>query len=195
MSEGRRKPTLMVMVGSTRPTRLGAPIARWFVDVATDHGGFELVVADLGELALPFLDEPENPRHGRYFHEHTKRWSEMVSAIDALVVVTPEYNGSLTAPVKNAIDFLYAEWHYKAVGYVSYGGRSAGTRAAQALRQVASFVKMVPVADAVALPFIETLFDSMGRFVPGEASARAAILMLDELVRLDAALQVLRAPA
>ena len=191
-SGGDRRPTLMVMIGSTRPNRLAEPIARWFVDVATSHGGFELVVADLAALAFPFLDEPEHPRYGRYENEHTLRWSAMVSAIDALVVVTPEYNGSFTAPVKNAIDMLYREWHYKPIGLLTYGGRSAGTRAAQALRQLASFVKLVPVTDAIALPFVETLFDSAGRFEPGDGAPGAANQMLDEVARLEAALRSLR---
>src|ERR1035441_10325151 len=115
-------PTLTVIIGSTRPGRAGLPIAQWFVGRAIAHGAFEVRVVDLAELNLPFLDEPNHPRLRQYTHQHTKNLSAIVSASDAFVIVTPEYNYGLTAPVKNAIDFLNQEWMDKPIGFVSYGG-------------------------------------------------------------------------
>jgi NAD(P)H-dependent FMN reductase len=111
----------MIVIASTRPGRVGLPIAEWFRDHAADHGGWELDVADLAELDLPLMDEPNHPRLQRYEHAHTIAWSERVAAADAFVIVMPEYNHSFTAPLKNALDYLHVEWQHKPVGLVSYG--------------------------------------------------------------------------
>ena len=116
------RPRLLVVIGSTRPGRIGLPIARWFAERARGDGRFDVEVADLAEIGLPLMDEPHHPRLRQYVHEHTLRWSATVAAADAVVFVTPEYNYGLTAPVKNAIDYLHHEWRYKAAGFVSYGG-------------------------------------------------------------------------
>jgi NAD(P)H-dependent FMN reductase len=104
----------------------------------------------------------------------------------------PEYNYSLTAPLKNAIDFLHNEWQYKPVGFVSYGGVSGGLRAVQMVKQVVTTLKMTPLTEAVALPFVAKFVDDEGDFVPGEMAEQAAQAMLGELVRVSAALAVLR---
>src|SRR3954464_13099564 len=122
-------PTLQIIIASTRPGRVGLPVADWFVARAGAHGGFSLDVADLAVIDLPMMDEPNHPRLQRYEHQHTKDWSARVGAADAFVMITPEYNHSYNAPLKNAIDFLHKEWEYKPVGFVSYGGIAAGTRA------------------------------------------------------------------
>src|SRR5690348_13390945 len=124
-------PTLAIVIASTRPGRVGLPVARWFEDRARRHGRFDVVVEDLAERALPFLDEPRHPRLRQYEYAHTRAWSEAVDAADAFAFVTPEYNHGLNAPLKNAIDFLHHEWTYKPVGIVSYGGVSGGLRCTQ----------------------------------------------------------------
>src|SRR5690242_19682950 len=119
-------PTLSVLITSTRPGRVGLPVARWFIARAEAHGGFTVRVDDLAEIRLPFLDEPRHPRLRQYEHQHTRDWSARVDAADAFAIVTPEYNSGLPATLKNALDFLNQEWRYKPVGFVSYGGVSAG---------------------------------------------------------------------
>ena len=109
-------PRLQVIIGSTRPGRVGPVIAAWFADRARGYGGFEVELVDLAEVNLPLLDEPNHPRLAQYQHEHTKRWSEIVTRGDAYAFVVPEYNHSMNAAVKNAIDFLHHEWHYTPVG-------------------------------------------------------------------------------
>jgi NAD(P)H-dependent FMN reductase len=89
-------PHLQIVIASTRPGRVGGAFAHWFADRARRHGGFDVKVIDLAQVALPFLDEPKHPRLGQYVHQHTKQWSAMVSRGDAYVFVTPEYNCLLT---------------------------------------------------------------------------------------------------
>jgi NAD(P)H-dependent FMN reductase len=186
-------PNLMVVIASTRPTRVGPAVARWFADRVTERGSFDLDLVDLAELDLPFLDEPEHPRFARYVHDHTKRWSARVSAADAFVFVTPEYNHGYSAPLKNAIDFLHHEWEHKPVGFVSYGGVAAGTRAVQQLKPIVAVLRMAPMADAVYIPFVHQHLDPERRFRPTDELEAAATLLLQALERYEAVLRPLRA--
>jgi NAD(P)H-dependent FMN reductase len=185
-------PKLLIVIASTRPGRVGLPVGRWFEFQARAHGAFEVQVADLLELDLPFMDEPNHPRLAQYSHQHTKDWSAMVNAADAFVFVMPEYNYSFTAPLKNAIDFLHNEWQYKPVGFVSYGGVSGGTRAVQMVKQVVTTLKVMPLPEAVTIPFVAQFIDDAGDFAPNEMIEQSAKAMLDELVRVSGALAVLR---
>jgi NAD(P)H-dependent FMN reductase len=185
-------PTLTIVIASTRPGRAGLPIAEWFSGRARSHGGFEVVVADLAELRLPLLDEPSHPRLRQYIHQHTKDWSAIVERSDAFVFVTAEYNFGYPAALKNAIDYLHSEWQYKPLGFVSYGGISAGTRSVQQLKQVVGALKMFALPEAVSIPFHTQFIDDDGRVVANEVMEQAADAMLDQLVRTEAALRTLR---
>ena len=186
-------PTLQIIIASTRPGRVGLPVADWFAARARHHGTFELDVVDLAELGLPFMDEPNHPRLRRYEHQHTKEWSARVDAADAFALVTPEYNHSYNAPLKNAIDFLHAEWAYKPVGFVSYGGIAAGTRAMQALKPSLVALKMTPVLEAVNIPFHAQFIGEDGQVHANDVMDAAADAMLAELAKLTGALRSLRA--
>lgn len=185
-------PKLLIVIASTRPGRVGLPVARWFEAHARAHGGFEIEVADLAEIDLPFMDEPNHPRLRKYIHQHTKDWSARVEAADAFALVMPEYNYGFTAPLKNAIDYLHMEWVYKPVGLVSYGGISAGTRAAQMIKQVLTTLKMYPLPEAVSIPFVAQFVDDEGVLRPNEVMEQAATAMLDETLRMVGALKGLR---
>ena len=185
-------PNLTIIVGSTRPGRAGLPISQWFTARAKDHGGFDVNVVDLAELDLPMLDEPNHPRLGMYTKRHTKEWSAIVDAAEAIVFVTPEYNYGYPASIKNAIDYLHKEWNYKPVGFVSYGGIAAGTRAVQQLKQVLTTLRMFPVFESVNIPFHTEFLDKDGILVPNEIMEQAADAMLNELGRTEAALRPLR---
>jgi NAD(P)H-dependent FMN reductase len=185
---------LLVVVASTRPTRVGGAVGEWFTESARAHGGFDVEVADLAKLGLPLLDEPHHPRLRQYVHQHTKDWSATVDAADAIVFVMPEYNHGMTAPLKNAIDHLFQEWADKPLGLVSYGGASGGLRAAQQVKQVAQALRMVVAVEAVSIPFVAGHVAD-GRFAPPAAVEAAGTAMLDELARLDRALRPLRAAA
>jgi len=185
---------LVVLTVSTRPGRVGATIANWFTEVAQQHGSFEVCPVDLAELDLPMLNEPIHPMERQYQYEHSRRWSSIIGAADALALVMPEYNYSFTAPLKNALDYLYHEWAYLSVGFVSYGGTSAGLRAVEAVKPVLTRLRMVAAASAVAVPLRQRV-DAEGVLHPDEIMTESAIDMLDELLPLTAALRELRRPA
>jgi NAD(P)H-dependent FMN reductase len=171
---------------------VGLPIGQWFIEYARGHGGFEIEVADLAELQLPLLDEPAHPRLQQYEHQHTRDWSALVGAADAFVFVTPEYNYGYPASLKNAIDYLHNEWKYKPLGYVSYGGIAAGTRAVQQLKQVTGALMLYSAASLVNIAWVGRRMGEEGEFLTDEATDAAAQAMLDELLHLYSGLQYLR---
>ena len=189
------RPVIQVIAASTRPGRRGIAVARWLQQLAEQHAGFDVELVDLAEVDLPLFDEPRHPRLQQYAHQHTKDWSATVSRADAFVFVTPEYNHSYPAALKNALDFLSMEWADKPVGLASYGGVSAGLRAATALKPVLATLRMVPVVEAVSVPFFAEHITAEDEFVPTPQIEAAGKAMLDELMRLATVLRDLRETA
>ncbi len=186
---------LNVIIGSTRPGRIGGQIGAWFAGAAREHAAFDVHVVDLAEHALPFLDEPAAAIDGLpYQHDHTRRWSELTAAADAFAIVTPEYNQGYPASLKNALDFLYAEWLDKPVAFVSYGMTSGGMRAVQQLKPVVSALGMVPVTAAVVVHLCQAV-DENGRLRPTPWMHDAARHTIDELLRMTLPFAALRAAA
>jgi NAD(P)H-dependent FMN reductase len=168
--------TLGIVVGSTRPGRMGSQVARWVQQRAEARPGLRAELLDLAAIALPFLDEEQYPAERAYQHQHTREWSRRVEALDAVVLVTPEYNRSFPAPLKNALDFLYEEWRRKPVGLVGYGMGSTGSRAVAALLPVVTALEMLP-AGTVQVPLRERV-DPAGVLRPAATDDAA----LDELL-------------
>jgi NAD(P)H-dependent FMN reductase len=185
----------MVVIASTRPGRVGLPVAEWFIEHARDHGGFDVDVADLAQVDLPLLDEPKHPRLRQYTKEHTRAWGAQVDAADAFAFVTPEYNHGPTPALINALSYLHHEWNYKPAGFVSYGGVSAGTRAVQITKQVVTALRMFAIFEAVSIPFVQQFLDDERRIKPNQIMVDAASAMLDELRRVAEALRPLRETA
>lgn len=183
---------LNVITVSTRPGRLGPKIAEWFISAAREHGAFEVVPVDLASFELPIFDEEKHPRMGQYEHAHTKRWAESVNSADAFVFVSPEYNYFAPASFVNAVTYLSREWAYKPAGIVSYGGVSAGLRAAQMEKLLLTTVKVMPIPEAVAIPMFAQFLQKDGSFVPNEPLVDGARQMLGELHRWATALKPMR---
>ncbi|MEW2391601.1 bifunctional NAD(P)H-dependent oxidoreductase/GNAT family N-acetyltransferase [Streptomyces venezuelae] len=184
---------VLVLVCSTRPNALGPTVDSWLTTALAPTAralDVDLVSVAIGDLHLPFLDEEEHPARGVYQHEHTRRWSETVAGADGFIVVTPEYNYGMPATLKNALDYLSAEWAWKPVGFVSYGNTSAGTRAVQHAKQVTSTLRLVSVGSTVALRIAEAHRQDV--FQPAAHHDQAAVDMLEELVRAGHALAPLR---
>lgn len=188
-------PKLLTIIASTRPGRVGLPVAHWFQERVEVHGEFESELVDLYELDLPLLDEPNHPRLRQYTQAHTHAWSTTVDSADAVVLVTAEYNYGYPAALKNALDYLHHEWRYKPVGFVSYGGVAAGTRAVQQLKQVVCALQLFVVANAVNIPFVTQFLDDDRVIQANHVMIQAAADMLDELLAVHAGLEPLRAPA
>jgi len=182
---------LTVVLASVRDGRAGEAIAQWFVTRAKEHGKFDIEIADLKELNLPIMNEPQHPRLKKYVHESSKRWSGIVGGSDAFVFVTPEYNYTMPPALVNALDTVYHEWTYKPVGFVSYGGVSGGIRSVQTAKLMVTGFKMMPMVEAVNIPFYSQLMQD-GVFKSNEAHDKAVGPMLDELARWSEALKSLR---
>jgi NAD(P)H-dependent FMN reductase len=185
---------LHVVVASTRPGRVGPSVAAWFHEVAKEDGAFDVHLVDLADFGLPVFDEPRHPRLQQYEHEHTRRWAESVAAADAFVLVTPEYNFGPTPALLNALNYLYNEWNYKPAAFVSYGGISGGIRAVQVTKLTLTTLKMVPIMEAVTIPFVADQVKD-GRFEPKQVQAESAKALLKELHRWAEALKPMRGGA
>jgi NAD(P)H-dependent FMN reductase len=184
-------PRLHTIIASTRPGRIGPSVARWFHEFADSHGKFDAKLVDLADFNLPIYDEPHHPMRRQYTQAHTKEWSASVNAADALVFVIPEYNYSPPPSLTNALDYLFWEWQYKPVAFVSYGGVSGGLRAVQPARLHASTLKMMPIPEGVALPSVFAQLKD-GTFEASELNTQGAAATLNELLKWTDALQPLR---
>lgn len=184
------KPLLQIIVGSTRPGRVGIAVATWFHELAAAHGGFEVELVDLLEVNLPLFDEPVHPIKREYVHEHTLNWSHIIDRADAYVFVIPEYNHSMNAATKNAIDYLHWEWRYKAYGIVCYGGASMGLRAAQVLKPIMAALKVTLCGD-VSVPML-TLPVTEGVFTGNEILANSSKILLDDIAKVAPVMKTLR---
>jgi NAD(P)H-dependent FMN reductase len=182
-----------IILGSTRPNRNGEQVAKWVYDIASRRSDAEFELVDLRDYPLPHLDEPLPPSMGQYQNEHTRQWADKIASFDGFVFVTPEYNHSTSGVLKNAIDYLYAEWNNKAAGFVSYGG-VGGARAAEHLRLIAGELQMADVRQQVALSLL-TEFENFAVFKPGDYSRAALDTLLDQVVAWSAALAPLRQAA
>jgi NAD(P)H-dependent FMN reductase len=183
---------LRIIIGSTRPGRIGPVVGDWVDQVAREHGAFDVTLVDLASFELPLLDEPSHPAKQDYQHEHTKRWSAAVQPADAYVFVTPEYDFFAPASLVNAIQCVLKEWKYKPAAVVSYGGQSGGFRSTQELRTLLANVGVMPLPESIALRFVHSMVDD-GELKVSEGTTKAAHGMLDELHKWAEALATLRA--
>ncbi|MFC7341992.1 NADPH-dependent FMN reductase [Saccharopolyspora griseoalba] len=178
---------LAVIIGSNREGRFGPTVARWFVEQAREHHELDVDLVDLAEIPLPtaidFGAEPD---------AEVVDLGARLDAADAYVVVTPEYNHSFPAPLKNAIDLYREQWRAKPVGFVSYGGMGGGLRAVEQLRLVFAELHAVTVRDSVSFHNAWDRFDESGRPID-EGCNGAAKGVLDQLGWWARALKAARA--
>ncbi|MFE1996265.1 NADPH-dependent FMN reductase [Streptomyces parvulus] len=180
-----------IILGSTRPGRNGEAVARWVLDVASKRGDAEYELVDLLDYKLPHLDEALPPSMGQYSQPHTQEWARKIASFDGFVMVTPEYNHSTSGVLKNAIDYLFAEWNNKAVGFVSYGAMG-GARAVEHLRLVAGELQMADVRAQVGLSLFHD-FENFSVLKPGDHQVDALGAVLDQVLAWSGALAPLRA--
>jgi NAD(P)H-dependent FMN reductase len=181
-----------IILGSTRPNRIGEAVARWVHELAQKRTDASFELIDIRDYDLPLLDEPIPPSQGKYSKEHTKRWAATIEACDAYVFVTPEYNHSTSGALKNAIDFLYREWNNKAAGFVSYGS-AGGVRAVEHLRLIMAELQVADVRAQVMLSLF-TDFENYSTFKPADMHEQTLATLLDQLVAWGEAMKSVRQP-
>ncbi len=184
---------IAILLGSTRPGRVGEQVAHWTYEHAKSRTDAQFELVDLKEFGLPLLDEPRPPSLHQYTRAHTKAWSDRIAPFDGYVFVTAEYQHGVPAALKNAIDFLYQEWNHKSAGFVSYGS-AGGVRAVEQLRQVCAEVQLADVR--VQVPFyLATEFENYTTFRPSAGKETVLATMLDQVVAWARALRTIRTPA
>lgn len=171
-----------VILGSSRPNRSGIAVADWFMKEVASVKDATFTLIDLKELNLPMFDEAIPPLMHQYENAHTKAWAKQVASFDAFIVVTPEYNHSFPAVLKNAFDFVSLEWNKKPIGFVSYGATSGGLRAVEQLRLVAVELQMAPVREQISIPTIwEAIDGETGSINPDYVKGSVELVMKDIL--------------
>lgn len=172
---------LAVITGSVREGRFGPTVVSWFARQAEAYGRFDVDVIDPAELPLPLVMPSWGGDMDPTADRHQRELAKRLEAADAFVVVTPEYNHSFPAALKNMIDWFHGEWQAKPVGLISYGGQGGGIRAAEQLRQVFPELHAVTVRDALSFHNAWDVFGQDGRPKDREGSAAAAKSMLGQL--------------
>ncbi|KAJ5610698.1 NADPH-dependent FMN reductase [Penicillium lagena] len=169
---------IAIVTSSTRCPRLNPTITHYVYDVlsadpmiptspATSQGEgsidrdprhITLDILDLAQQGLPLYDEniipaglPAADPTPHYEKAHTRAWSTVVRGYDGFIFVTPQYNWSIPASLKNALDYLFHEWKGKPAAIVSYGGHGGG-KAADHLKGVLNGLRMKVVSTVPALP-------------------------------------------
>jgi NAD(P)H-dependent FMN reductase len=181
---------IAIITGSTRPNRNNEAVARWVFELSKKRNDAEFEFVDIADYNLPLLDEPIPPSAGKYQKEHTKKWAQKIGSFDAFVFVTPEYNHGISGALKNAIDFLFAEWNNKAAGFVSYGS-AGGARAVEQLRLVMAELMIADVRAQVMLS-LYTDFENFSKFKPDPRHEKEVNTMLDQVIAWGSAMKTLR---
>ncbi|OFZ29526.1 MAG: NADPH-dependent FMN reductase [Bdellovibrionales bacterium RIFCSPHIGHO2_01_FULL_40_29] len=179
-----------IIMGSTRPGRIGEGVAKWVFEQAQTRSEVNYHLIDLLDYNLPLLDEPNPPMMGNYTKEHTKKWAAAIAKLDGFVFVTPEYNHSTSAALKNAFDYLYKEWNNKACGFVSYGS-AMGARAVENLRLVAGELKMADVRNQLMLS-LHSDFENYKVFKPSSHHEKSLKAVFDDVESWSGALKTIR---
>lgn len=180
-----------IILGSTRPGRVGEGVAKWVLTFSQTRKDAEFELVDLKNFNLPLLDEPVPPALAmEYTNKHTREWAKKIASFDAYIFVTPEYNHSCSGALKNAIDYLYKEWNNKAAAFVDYGS-NGGQRAVEHLRMIMVEIQVAVVREQLAFS-LKTDFENNTFFRPAKYHEKNMRTLLDQLILWGNALKNLR---
>jgi NAD(P)H-dependent FMN reductase len=188
------KPKIAIIIGSTRDSRFGEKPAKWINEFATARDDIDVEIVDLKDWPLPFFNEVASNAWVPTQNEVGQRWQKKIAEFDGYIFVTPEYNRSIPAALKNALDFSYPEWNKKAAAVVGYGS-VGGARAVEHLRTIAIELQMAPTRAGVHIQGADFFAawqqgKDLREFAHLEPGVKA---MLDELVWWTKALKTARA--
>jgi NAD(P)H-dependent FMN reductase len=184
---------IAVVISTTRATRFGDKPARWIADIAARRNDIETEILDLRDYPMPFFDEVASNAWAPSQNDVAQRWQKKVAEFDGFIFVTAEYNRSIPAALKNALDYAYPEWNRKPAAFVGYGSVGAA-RAVEQLRLIAIELQMAPTrtgvhiqgADFMAVLKQEKKLEELTYLQPNAAD------MLDQLVWWTKALKAAR---
>lgn len=182
-----------IILGSTRPGRIGEAVAKWVFDIAQKRSDAKFELVDIKDFGLPLLDEPIPSSMGQYSKPHTKVWAARIDSFDGFVFVTPEYNHGIPGALKNAIDFIYKEWNNKSAGFVSYGG-NGGSRSVEHLRLVLAELQMATVRNQTLLS-LHNDFENYKHYKPAPHHEKSVNAVFDQVIAWGGALKPLRGKA
>jgi NAD(P)H-dependent FMN reductase len=187
------KPRIAIIIGSTRDTRFGDKPAQWIFEAASQRSDMEVELVDLRDWPLPFFNEKASNAWVPTQNEVGQRWQKKVAQFDGYIFVTPEYNRSIPASLKNALDYSYPEWNRKAAAVVGYGS-VGGARAVEHLRTIAIELQMAPTRTGVHIQGADFMAawkegKSLNEFTHLAPNVKA---MLDELAWWASALKAAR---
>ena len=187
------KPKIGIIIATTRQGRFGDKPARWIQEIASRRSDLAFELIDLRDYPLPFFDEPRSPAYGTSEKPEVKRWLAKLAELDGFVFVTAEYNRSVPAALKNALDYAYAEWNRKPAAFVGYGGTGAA-RAVEHLRNIAVELQMAPTRTGVHIALEPYLAVAKGQKSLGDFDHlnQGAQAMLDDLAWWTHALKAAR---
>lgn len=189
-------PKIAIIISSTREARFGDKPAKWIYDIAAQRSDIAVELLDLRDFPLPFFDEVASNAYVPSTNEVAQRWQKKVAEFDGFIFITAEYNRSITAVLKNALDYAYPEWKRKAAAYVGYGS-VGGARAIEHLRLISVELQMAPTRNGVHIQG----GDFMAVWQQGKSLTELTHLlpnitaMLDDLVWWATALKVAREQA
>lgn len=179
--------SLQIILGSVREARVAKPVGDWVYATARSNDDFTVELIDLKEWDLPMFALPKSPAAGDYTDPLQRRWAEKISAGDAYLFVSPEYNHGYSPVLKNALDYLYAEWNRKPATAVTYGG-AKGARSLEQLRGVMIALQLAPLRYAVQIERVWSKLDD-GGFKPAEGDDKQLAGVLGELAWWGTALK------
>jgi len=179
-----------IILGSTRPGRVSPQVGTWVYEQAKSRTDAQFEIIDIADYDLPVYDEAVPPGYHNYQKDHTKKWAEKVGGLDAFIFIAAEYNHGVTGALKNALDFIYAEWNNKAAGFVSYGS-TGGARAVEHLRGIMAELQVADVRAHVSLSGF-TDFENWTVFKPADNHKGQLSTLIDQLVAWGGALKTVR---
>lgn len=176
------KPKIGIIISTTRETRFGDRPAQWVLEIAKERGDADYEIVDLRDYPLPFFEAVGSPRFVPLTDEVALRWAKKVAELDGYIFVTAEYNRSISAVLKNALDHIYYEPARKPAAFVGYGAVGAA-RAVEQLRLMAVELSMVPMKAGVHINMEPLLGMLRGGkdFADYDYLAPTVTAMLDEL--------------
>ena len=142
------KPKIGLILSTTRQARFADRPAQWVLDIAKARGDADYEIVDLRDYPIPYFDAPASPRFVPVTEPNALQFAARLKGLDGYIFITAEYNHTIPAVLKNAIDHLNGEMARKPAAFLGYGA-VGGARAVEHLRQLSVELGLVATKSAV----------------------------------------------